>query len=71
MKFELSEHDGCFAINMTAETIQDAATLVRLGMNTTRELRSLSASVNQAGVFEAFAVFAKHKRASQYIPRRK
>ena len=71
MKFNLIEHEGCFAIDMQAETIQDAATLVRLGMNTTRELRFLSANVSKEGSFTATAVFAKHRRANSDVPRRR
>ena len=71
MTIELTEHEGCFGITMVAENMQDAATLVRFGMNAVREIRSHSATANEDGSFSAHLVLGKHKRASSYIPRRK
>jgi len=71
MKFELIEEEGCFAINMTAETMAEAAQLVRFGMNSTQELRSMGASARTDGEFQGWTVFAKHRRASEYVPKRK
>lgn len=71
MKFNLIENDGCFCINMTAETMEDAAKLVRFGMNATKQLNSQGASADKDGSFSGWAIFAKNRRASNYIPRRK
>ena len=71
MKFELKEHEGCFAIEMTAESLEEAARLVRMGMNTTMNLRSLQTLISREGQFEAYAVFAKNRRANGYVPKRR
>ncbi len=69
MKAEINEYDGCYAIDLTAETVEDAAKLVRLGMNTTKELRSLESYVSQSGTFfSASCVVAKAHKASNQIP---
>ena len=71
MKFTLEEYEGCFSLNMQAETMAEAATLVRFGMNTTKELRSCSASAHKDGTFTAYVVVAKHRRACESVPKRK
>lgn len=71
MKISLTEYDGSFSFDMTAETMADAALLTRFGMNSTKEIRYDSASANQNGTFEAGLVIAKIKRATNIIPKRK
>lgn len=65
------EHDGCFGIDLQAETLQEAAQLVRLGMNRKAEIQHCSSSVFKDGAFYASVVFGKHKRASEVVPKRK
>ena len=71
MKIEFSENDGCFHFAMIAETMADAALLVRFGVNATNEVRHLSAIANGDGTFGGSLVLGKHKKASNYVPRRK
>ena len=71
MKIEFAENDGCFHFSMRAENMADAALLVRFGMNATKEIRHLSASVNADGTFMGGLVLGKHAKADNYVPRRK
>jgi hypothetical protein len=70
MIIQLKEHEGCFAFELTPETTQDAALIVRLGINATKEVRHLSAAVNSDGTFGGTLVLGKHKAANNHIPRR-
>ena len=56
---------------MIAENMADAALLVRFGVNATNEVRHLSAIANGDGTFGGSLVLGKHKKASNYVPRRK
>ncbi len=71
MIIEFDEHEGCFAITMTAENMAEAAQLVRFGMNRTDKINSASSDVHQDGSFSSSLVFAKNKRANCAIPKRK
>lgn len=70
MKVLVSEHDGCFGVDLTAETMQEAATLVRMGMNRTEEVHHAAASAGKGGEFGFCLVFGKAKMATEYVPRR-
>ena len=71
MKITFAEHDGCFAFDLIAETMADAAALTRFGMNHTNEIRTAGADVKKDGNFLAFMVIGKHKRANSDVPKRK
>lgn len=71
MKIQFSEHEGCFAIDLEAENMTEAAALVRFGLNRTDKLNHVSARVNQNGTFTGTVIFAKSKRANNDVPRRK
>ena len=71
MKVEFSEHDGCFSIELMAETMEEAAKLVRFGMNRKAEVQHCTTNVNSSGSFEAGIVFGKSKRANNDVPLRK
>lgn len=71
MKITFTEHDGCFAIELSAETMPEAAALTRFGMNRTDEIRHATAYVNADGSFNASIVFAKSRRANNDVPKRK
>lgn len=70
MKIELTEHEGCFHFEIEAENMQDAATLVRFGMNSVKEVRSKYACATADGAFHGSIVFGKSKRADSAIPKR-
>lgn len=77
MKCALSEHLGCFAIELVAENTQEAALIVRLGMDSRKKLNSISSHVKAAAKegeepeFSAFMAIAKHRKANSYVPKRK
>ena len=70
MKVQVTEHDGCFGVCLTAETLPEAALLTRLGMNRTNELRHAHTTASKEGQFEFNLCFGKHKRASGEVPKR-
>lgn len=69
MRVELHEYDGCFEISLVAETVEEAAQLVRMGMNTTKELRYQRTYAYQSGI-SADVVLGKSKRADASVPKR-
>ena len=71
MKIQMIENAGCFCFHMIAESMEDAAKLVRFGTNVTREVRSTSAFASKDGTFMGSCVLGKHKRADNYVVRRK
>lgn len=71
MKIILSEFAGCFAFSCVAETKEDAALLVHLGMNGTKEVRSPATEVLEGGEFSASLVIGKHRKAHSRVPQRR
>jgi hypothetical protein len=71
MKINFTEHECCFAFDLEAETMADAATLTRFGMNRTDNIRHASTNVSKEGKFESGLVIAKNKRANSDVPKRK
>ena len=69
MKVQLQEFDGCFDFEMQAENIEEAAALVRFGMNRTK-IRTCAADVFRDGKFSASLVFGKNARAGSSVPKR-
>jgi hypothetical protein len=61
MKIIALEYEGCFAFDLTAETIQEAALLARFGMNHTKELRTAYVNVSKEGTFYSSIVVGKRK----------
>jgi len=70
MKAQLTEYEGCFSIELQAETIQEAATITRFGLNRTKEIRSTYAHAGKTGEFTAAAVLGKSKKADGRTPRK-
>lgn len=62
VKVEVREYEGCFGIDLTPETIEEAALLIRLGINGTLELRSLNAAAHSSGRIDASLVIGKRKQ---------
>ncbi len=71
MKITFTEYDGCFCFDLEAETMADAATLTRFGMNHKAEIRAAATNVLKDGKFEAGVVIPKHKHANSDVPKRK
>lgn len=63
------EHEGCFAFEMVAETMADAATLTRYATNVTDKVRSAGAYANKDGTFNGHCVLAKRRHPSTAIVR--
>ncbi|NOS72035.1 MAG: hypothetical protein HOP33_19170 [Verrucomicrobia bacterium] len=70
MKVIFTEYDGCFGVDLSAETMQEAALLTRLGTNATKTHR-LMVLADKEGQFDASIIFEKHKRADGYIQKRR
>lgn len=70
MKATLTEYDGCFRIDLEAESITDAVKLTRLGVNHTKELRSVGAYATSKGEFLASVVIGRRREATSAIPRK-
>lgn len=71
MKATVTEYDGCFSIDLQAETMSEAATLVRMGMNRTEKIHYATSTVEKNGGFNSSFVFKKSKRANNDVPKRK
>mgnify|MGYP001214759683 FL=1 len=62
MIFELQEYDGCFSMDMRAETVAEAAQLARLKMNGTKEMRGIYVYADKDGTFSGSVVIGKSKK---------
>lgn len=70
MKINFLECDGCFAFDLVAENMEEAARLVRFGMNRTQDLRHAETNVSREGEFTASVVIGKAKSANSNVPQR-
>jgi hypothetical protein len=68
MKASIYEHGGCFELYLAADTMEEAAKIVRFGVNHTKEIRHCSSSVTPNGTFVISAVFGKLKLSQSNIP---
>lgn len=62
VKVTLMEHKECFSIVMDPESVKDAAVLVRLKMNGTKEIRGLYAECYGDGSISGSVVIGKRKQ---------
>lgn len=62
MKLNLIEHEGCFEVNMEAETLADAAQIVRFGSGALQKINSLGATAYKDGAVSGHLVIAKSKK---------
>ena len=63
MKVTVQEHSACFGIELTPETIAEAALLIRLGINATKDVRSVSATAHADGSIYGSVVIGKRKQS--------
>lgn len=70
MKVTFEEFEGCFSIDLGAENMEEAAKLVRFGMNRRNEVHSCHANITKGGGFSAEIVFGKSRRANSTVPKR-
>lgn len=71
MKISAHEYDGSFSISMTADTVEEAAFLVRMGMNRTNAISYCESSANKDGTFTGIMSVKKRARSNSVIPRSK
>ncbi len=71
MKITFTENDGCFAFNMEAENMKDAALLVRFATNATNDIRTKNTTAGTDDGFDAYCVIGKHRKANTYVQRRR
>lgn len=67
MKFNLVEYDGCFSLDMEAETLEDAAQIMRFKMNAKKEIRSINASAHKGGKIYGYIVLGKIRNVRSSI----
>ena len=67
MKINLNEYGGSFDLEIEAETKEDAAALVRLGMNHLQELRTCMTYVYSTGAIVASVVIGKSKKPTTIV----
>jgi len=67
MKVQFNEYEKSFTVEMTAENMEEAAALVRFGLNSTKEIKLKQASVHQGGSFYGFINIGKKKNSSGTI----
>lgn len=63
MKAVLNEHGACFEIALEPETMDEAATIVRMGMNGTKDMHSVSASVYADKTVRGYLLFGQRKNS--------
>lgn len=71
MKVTINEYNGCFEISLEPENMEEQSKLIRLGMNRTKVLKSLSTNVWQDLKTNTHIVVGKSKMSSSTIRSRK
>lgn len=71
MKITVIEHDGCFSLDLCAETMAEMTLLVRLGANARKELQSFLTYAQKGGSIETSIALPKMRSANNVLPRRK
>lgn len=67
MKVELNEYGTCFEIALTPETLEDAAKLIRLGINGTREVRNVFAFASSDKTISGGVTIGKRKKPASKV----
>lgn len=72
MKVQMYEHDGEFAIRLDAETVSEAAMLVRFAVNRTNNLRLVGTAAYKGdhGI-QTFVCVTKRRNSQSAVPRAK
>jgi hypothetical protein len=70
MKVALDEYEGCFGIVLTPETLEDAAKILRMGMNGTKEVRNVSADVYPDNTLYGYVTIGKRKQPTSSVRQR-
>jgi len=67
MKLKLIEYDGYFSLDCEAETVADAALLVRMAVNANKEIRYIDTCANKDGTISADLTIAKRRKQTSSI----
>lgn len=68
MKANLIEYDGCFSVYLVAETPEESISLVRFGINKTKDIRSMWVNAKRGSDhMEANIVLGKRRRVCSNI----
>jgi hypothetical protein len=70
MKLKVEEWNKCFSFQLTAETVEDAALLVRCGVNARKVVLYAGTAAHLNGTIEWSLSLAKRKDASAYLKNR-
>lgn len=63
MRAHIQEHEGCFTIDVTAETLAEAALLVRIARDATKDIRHFSTTPHKNGESGTFITLGKRRRS--------
>jgi len=63
MKVKMHDNDDRFSFELEAETIAEAAMLVRFGLNATKELKNTYTTVYRDGTFQTWIAIGKKKQS--------
>lgn len=67
MKTEITENSGCYFMELVPETMVEAAMLVRMSINSTKELRGLTTHAMSDGTFCSQIAIGIRKTTSSEI----
>ncbi len=67
MKLQYTEHEGCFAFDLTPENAEEVVMLTRFALNVTEELRHHSVHFSRDGTCTAALVLGKRKQVKSAI----
>jgi hypothetical protein len=62
VKVSVTEHEGCFEVELNPESIEDATLLVRMGLNVTKEVRTSMAYAPKNSTVSYTCVLGKRKQ---------
>ena len=67
MKYNLVEYPYVFSLTIEAETVAEAALLVRLGLNATTHIRSVNVGACADGAVTGWVNFGKQRKPRIYV----
>ena len=70
MKASLLESDHGFSLSLVAENMEDAAKLVRMGVNATKELKLLDTAAYKDGSIASYITVGKSKKPTSSVKKR-
>ena len=71
MKVTLEDYKAAFTVSLEPETMEEAAQLVRLGMDSTKKILRCETEVYGDDHFHSHITIKKHGRANSTVPKRR